>query len=218
MATTYAKQKLKIFPGRGLSGKDIKNRLRNRTLQAQTFGEESYMVDENMAKFTKMSKVEQIQAARENNSAMREAQRKLEQYGIKRMKCFQPLNQKLKKPIWSKYDNKFVEHVILPCGKCAACINRKIMEWTFRLDNERINSACTYFVTLTYNNYHVPINKYGKLTLDKTHVQLFLKKLRYDHDNDPEYGIYEDHYFKTNLRNEKIKYYAAGEYGTLRQR
>lgn len=76
--TTATNPKLKIFPGRGLSGKDIKNRLRNRTLQGQVFGEESYMLDENMAKFTKMSKVEQIQAARENNSAMKETQRKLE--------------------------------------------------------------------------------------------------------------------------------------------
>lgn len=134
------------------------------------------------------------------------------------MKCFQPIIQKLKTPIWSKYDNKFVETVILPCGKCAACINRKIMEWTFRLDNERINSAVTYFVTLTYNNYHVPINKYGKMELKKEHVQQFLKKLRYDHDNDPEYGIFEDHYFKCDLKNEQIRYYAVGEYGTEKKR
>lgn len=134
------------------------------------------------------------------------------------MKCFQQITQKLKKPIWSKYDNKFVEHVILPCGKCAACINRKIMEWTFRLDNERINSAVTYFVTLTYNNYYIPINKYGKMVLDKSHVQAFLKRLRYDRDNDPEYGILEDHYFNTDLKREKIRYYAVGEYGTEKKR
>ena len=134
------------------------------------------------------------------------------------MKCFEQITQKLKTPIWSKYENKFVESVKLPCGKCAACINRKIQEWTFRLDNERLNSKVTYFVTLTYNNYYVPINKYGKMELQKEHVQQFLKKLRYDHDNDPEYGIFEDHYFKCNLRNEKIKYYAVGEYGTERKR
>ena len=135
-----------------------------------------------------------------------------------KMKCFEQITQKLKTPIWSIYEQKFIERVILPCGKCAACINRRIQEWTFRLDNERINSAVTYFVTLTYNNYHVPINRYGKMELQKEHVQQFLKKLRYDHDNDPEYGIFEDHYFKCNLRNEKIKYYAVGEYGTERKR
>jgi len=134
------------------------------------------------------------------------------------MKCFEQISQKLKTPIWSKYDQRFVEHVLLPCGKCAACINRKIMEWTFRLDNERINSAVTYFVTLTYDTAHVPINKYGKMELRKSDVQKFLKKLRYDHDNDPDYGGFENHYFKTDIRKEKIKYYAVGEYGTQRKR
>lgn len=134
------------------------------------------------------------------------------------MKCFEQITQKLKKPIWSKYDNKFVESVLLPCGKCAACINRKIQEWTFRLDNERINSKCTYFVTLTYDNYHVPINRYGKMELRKSDVQAFLKRLRYDRDNDPEYGILEDHYFQCDLKREKISYYAVGEYGSEKKR
>jgi len=134
------------------------------------------------------------------------------------MKCFEQFKKKLKEPIWSVYENEWINEVILPCGKCAACINRKIQEWTFRLDNERINSKVTYFVTLTYNNYHVPINRYGKMELKKEHVQQFLKKLRYDKDNDPEYGIFEDHYFKCNLRYENIRYYAVGEYGTERKR
>jgi len=134
------------------------------------------------------------------------------------MKCFQPITQKLKIPIWSKYENSFINQVYLPCGKCAACINRKIQEWTFRLDNERINSACTYFVTLTYDNHHVPINKYGKMELRKSDIQAFLKRLRYDRDKNPEYGIFEEHYFRANLKREKIKYYAVGEYGTKKKR
>jgi len=134
------------------------------------------------------------------------------------MKCFQQISQKLKIPIWSKYEQQFVHHVLLPCGKCAACINRRIQEWTFRLDNERVNSAVTYFVTLTYDNEHVPINKYGKMELRKSDVQNFLKKLRYDQHNNPQYGIFENHYFRTNLKREKLKYYAVGEYGTQRKR
>lgn len=134
------------------------------------------------------------------------------------MKCFQQISQPLKIPIWSKFENKMISHVLLPCGKCAACINRKIQEWTFRLDNERINSAVTYFVTLTYDNEHVPINKYGKMELRKSDLQNFFKKLRYDHSNNPDYGIFENHYFRTDLKREKLRYYAVGEYGTLRSR
>jgi len=129
------------------------------------------------------------------------------------MKCFEQFKQKLKEPIFSIYENEWVNEVVLPCGKCAACINRKIQEWTFRLDNERINSKVTYFVTLTYDTENVPINKYGRMELRKSDVQKFLKKLRYDHDNDPEYGLFEEHYFRTDLKREKIKYYAVGEYG-----
>lgn len=134
------------------------------------------------------------------------------------MKCFTPQEVTLKTPIWSKWDNEFIKKVPIPCGKCTACIQRKISEWTFRLDNERVNSAVTYFVTLTYDNYHVPINKYGKMTLNKNHIQQFIKKLRYDQRTNKEYGIFEKHYFKSDLRKEKIKYYAVGEYGTKRKR
>lgn len=71
--------KLKIIPGRGLTGKDIKNRLRNRTLEGQTFGPEHYTIDEEMVNFTKMSKIEQINAARQNAKQVREIQNKLEE-------------------------------------------------------------------------------------------------------------------------------------------
>lgn len=134
------------------------------------------------------------------------------------MKCFTPQEITLKTPIWSKHDGEFIRKVPVGCGKCAACIQRKIAEWTFRLDNERVNSAVTYFVTLTYDNYHVPINRYGKMTLDKSHVQQLMKKIRYDQKANEEYGIFEMHYFNTDLRKEKIKYYAVGEYGTINKR
>jgi len=77
MATTTAR-KLKIIPGRGLTGRDIKNRLRNRTLEGQAFGDESYTLDESMVSFTKLTKVEQIEAARKNGEKVREIKRNLE--------------------------------------------------------------------------------------------------------------------------------------------
>ena len=54
--------KLKIIPGRGLTGRDIKNRLRNRTLEGQVFGNEAYTLDESMDEFMKMSTVQQREA------------------------------------------------------------------------------------------------------------------------------------------------------------
>lgn len=57
------------------------------------------------------------------------------------------------------------------------------------------------FVTLTYDTDHVPISKNGFMTLLKTDLQKFFKRLRKLHD-----------------KNTKIKYYAAGEYGTGKKR
>lgn len=80
--TTQAKSKstkrLKIIPGRGLTGRDIQKRLRNRTLEGQTFGEDAYAMNEDMNEFMKMNKVERLNAAKANNDKMREIQIKLD--------------------------------------------------------------------------------------------------------------------------------------------
>lgn len=60
-------------------------------------------------------------------------------------------------------------------------------------------SSSAYFLTLTYDTAHVPITAKGYMTLQKSDVQKFFKRLRKNHEVE---GI------KT-----KIKYYVAGEYG-----
>lgn len=134
------------------------------------------------------------------------------------MKCLEQIHVKLKTPIWNEFNQSFVESVPIPCGKCAACIHRKIAEWTFRLEQERISSACCYFVTLTYDTMHVPINKYGRMTLDKKDLELFFKRLRQNQKRNSKHNAWEDHVYKTELSKESIKYYAVGEYGSKRKR
>lgn len=77
--TTQSLKKLKIIPGRGLTGRDIKNRLRNRTLEGQTFGSEAYTLDENINKFMKMSTVEKLEAAKANSKEIQRIQKSLEE-------------------------------------------------------------------------------------------------------------------------------------------
>lgn len=77
-AKTKSTKRLKIIPGRGLTGRDIQKRLRNRTLEGQTFGEDAYAMNEDMNDFMKMNKVERLNAARANNAKMREIQNKLD--------------------------------------------------------------------------------------------------------------------------------------------
>lgn len=93
-------------------------------------------------------------------------------------------------------------HMEFPCGKCYPCKMRRIQGWSFRLQQEAERSDSALFVTLTYDNDHVPITTNKFMTLKKRDVQLFIKRLRnitWLHSKDP-------------LRK-PIKYYAAGEYG-----
>lgn len=74
------------------------------------------------------------------------------------------------------------QKIAVPCGRCYACQQTRRSAWMFRNSVELQNSACAYFVTLTYNDenlkllpkhlttgIHMPI---------KSHYQRFLKRLR----------------------------------------
>lgn len=90
-------------------------------------------------------------------------------------------------------------HTPVPCGKCYDCKMRTVSQWAFRLKKEEEVSFSSFFITLTYNTDSVPISPKGFMTLSKTDVQKFLKRLR----------KYED---------DRIKYFAVGEYGSKNER
>jgi len=91
------------------------------------------------------------------------------------------------------------EKIPVPCSKCPPCMKRRTSGWSFRLQKEGDNSKSALFVTLTYNTDSVPITQKGFMNLKKSDVQKFMKRLR-------------------KLSNEKLKYYACGEYGTQKMR
>lgn len=86
------------------------------------------------------------------------------------------------------------QHAV-PCGRCPLCKKRRVNSWVFRLQKEDERSSSSYFITLTYDNDHLPISPKGRLTLCKRDFQLFMKRLR-------------------KLSSNKLRYYAVGEYGT----
>lgn len=96
----------------------------------------------------------------------------------------------------------------IPCGHCAGCRADQAKEWADRLMMESQFHDSMYFVTLTYDEEHLPrvayADKFGEYhdrlqsdrgTLNKRDVQLFIKRLRKSRPDD------------------KIRYYLAGEYG-----
>lgn len=83
------------------------------------------------------------------------------------------------------------EGLNVPCGKCMACRIARSREWTTRLIHELSYWDKASFVTLTYDNEHLPSDN----SLSVRHWQLFMKRLR------------------KQVEPLKIKYFASGEYG-----
>lgn len=103
--------------------------------------------------------------------------------------------------------------LLVPCGKCLGCRIQKRREWSLRCLHElEVNNNEAVFVTLTYNNDNLPMDRPSTFiqmhipyapdalpTLRKKDLQLFFKRLR-------------------KLCSNKIRYFACGEYGDESQR
>lgn len=83
----------------------------------------------------------------------------------------------------------------LPCGKCLACRINRTQDWSTRLLHESYYSSSTYFLTLTYDEEHVPHDEKGNVCVCKEDIQLFMKRLR---------KMYPDSH---------IRYFIGSEYG-----
>lgn len=104
---------------------------------------------------------------------------------------------------------------IIPCGQCITCRLNRSREWANRimLECKSYPENTNYFVTLTYDDEHVPINKtidtntgelITGLSLDKSHLQKFNHDLRKKWLN--------------KYNHTGIRYYECGEYGEHTER
>lgn len=80
----------------------------------------------------------------------------------------------------------------VPCGQCSGCRLERSRQWAIRCHHEASLHENNCFITLTYNEEHMPDNG----SLDVRELQLFFKRLRKKYPH-------------------KIRYYACGEYGPL---
>lgn len=103
-------------------------------------------------------------------------------YAIQRL-----AGQTLKSIPTSKYE------FFVPCGKCLYCRLQRRKEWCLRLTHENQAYTKSAFITLTYDDENLPLDKRGEATLKKTDLQQYWKDLR--------------------KKGHKFKYYACGEYG-----
>lgn len=85
----------------------------------------------------------------------------------------------------------FANVLRLPCGRCIGCRLDKSRQWAVRCMHEAALHDDNCFLTLTYDDEHLPAGG----TLVKRDLQLFLKRLRKAHVG------------------RVIRYYGCGEYG-----
>lgn len=115
--------------------------------------------------------------------------------------CSTPFEPHYRPVTTKRVISDFVE---IPCGKCIGCRLEYSRQWANRMMLELQYHDSAYFVTLTYNDEHVPTSCYEgdfgdiypSLTLCKRDCQLFMKRLR------------------KACPNDRIRFYLAGEYGS----
>lgn len=97
----------------------------------------------------------------------------------------------------SKTSEAFHIYQFVPCGHCDAChsslMNSYLQRCQFQQEQDKVPS---YFVTLTYNDAHLPVAGDEKHTpvVNRRHIQLFQKRL-------------------SRILGVKLKYFCVSEYG-----
>lgn len=99
------------------------------------------------------------------------------------MPCYSPiagwysreLNENGKRPVVFNPREGYADMAVsVPCGKCIGCQLKKSCEWALRCIHEASLYEENSFVTLTYDDEHLPKD----WSLDKSHMQKFFKRLR----------------------------------------
>ncbi|AXH73103.1 MAG: replication initiator protein [Microviridae sp.] len=115
------------------------------------------------------------------------------------MPCFHPIKAWRSREINKSgkrslvFDERYglaTQPVTVPCNNCIGCRIDRSQQWATRIMHENKYHEVSCFLTLTYDDYHLPEGG----TLVKKHMQDFLKRLRKKHGT-------------------KIRYFLCGEYG-----
>ncbi|AXL14795.1 replication initiator protein [Microviridae sp.] len=116
------------------------------------------------------------------------------------MPCYYPLDgYRAKQPndngkyplVFTRQEAQQDDPLRIPCGSCIGCRLEQSRQWATRCVHESTMWPDNSFITLTYDDEHLPTNQ----SLDIIEWQSFMKALR------------------QQLHPKKIRFYAAGEYG-----
>lgn len=108
------------------------------------------------------------------------------------MSCFHPISIK---------DALTGYPVSVPCNKCIGCLSDKRKMWSYRIKEEIKSCDRSLFITLTYNDKHLPRNENGEPIVYRKDVTNFMKRLR-----------------KSVSQFLAIRYFGCAEYGNAFKR
>lgn len=98
--------------------------------------------------------------------------------------------------VYKRSDSERGVELNLPCGKCVGCLMARSKAWAARCMHEASLYDSNCFVTLTYDDEHLPLNR----SLDVSELSDFMKRLR------KRYG------------RPGIRFFGCGEYGPVNLR
>lgn len=90
---------------------------------------------------------------------------------------------------------EYVKMVSVPCGMCRECLTQSARDWSFRILKEAEIHEDNYFITLTYDDDHIPSDR----MLDVEAIKNFNKKLKV--------------YLNRKGLDSTFRFYGVGEYG-----
>lgn len=90
----------------------------------------------------------------------------------------------------------------VPCGRCIGCRLERSRQWAVRCVHEASLYSDNCFITLTYDDEHLPVNR----SLDKSVFQKFMKRLR-------KRFVGTDVVVVDGVDTYPIRYFHCGEYG-----
>lgn len=131
------------------------------------------------------------------------------------MPCYHPIQgwrskYEDKKIVFSKQNGKEHLPVKLPCGRCIGCRLERSRQWAVRIMHEAQMYENNCFITLTYDEDHIPKDQ----SVRPRDFQLFMKRLRkvysYEKKINPDTGRLKEFL----IPNKKIRYFMCGEYGS----
>lgn len=117
--------------------------------------------------------------------------------------------ESLKKKVYSHpaiFDGWLKEVLLIDCGQCAECRLNKSREWANRcvIEAQQFPKDTCFFITLTYDDEHLPPGGCEFATVEKDAISVFMKNLR---------RYWQYHFDFPKSGDPGIRFYGASEYG-----